>query len=774
MKYKILIENLDCANCANELKEEIEKEFKIENVNVDFISQTVLLDIDEKRLDECIKLISNFEEVKVKKIESFNMNLTTLKIEGLDCTNCARELEEELNKIDGIESNVDFMNMSIRVKYSNQEALNKAIYTINHFEECKVVDEKNNKKESIFKEHKLDIIRLIVSTILFIIAFTIYTLFDSTISLVFTYIIYILAYLVISYPVLINTVKNISKGLIFDENFLMSIASIGAMVLGVINKGDGFQEGVIVMILYELGELLQEIAVGRSRNSITSLMELKSESATLYNNNEMVIVKPEDLKIDDRIIIKVGEKFPVDVVVTEGETSIDMKSLNGESLPKDIGINDEVLSGSINLTNAVIGKVIRVYNDSAVKKILDLVENSTSKRSKNEKFITKFAKYYTPIVCILAIVVATIIPTISGLINGFEYDIYASWIYKALNFLVISCPCALVISVPLSYFGGIGKAARKGILVKGSTSLDEIATADIIAFDKTGTLTVGTFEIINSSNDEALKYATALEKYSKHPIALSFGNKETSYEAKDVKEYIGKGLIGKVNEDTIYVGNEKLLNENGIKYYKNNSVSTVIYVARNKEYIGYIEIDDVIKHQAKDLIKSLKEDGIKKTVLLSGDSQSRAEHIKDELGLDEAKGNLLPQEKIDEANKLKEFGKLIYVGDGVNDAPVMTISDSSISMGKIGSDAAIEASDIVLISDNLGQISEIRKISKKTRRIVFENIIGALFVKFLIMILDLTWGLMFDGANFPMIASIFADVGVMLLCVLNSMRLMKK
>lgn len=774
MRYKIKIEGLDCANCASELEESLIDKFDLEYVDVDFMNQTIIIEIEEKDIDRCIDLVSHFEEVKVISYESFKNNMVTLKIEGLDCASCASELEEELNKIDGIESNVDYMNMKVYLRYSSNDSYIKACDTINNFEECKIIENKNIKEETLFSIHKFDIYRIILSIIIFIPSFILYLKGSSQVTLVISYVLSITSYLIVAYPVLINTIKNVSKGIIFDENFLMTLASIGAMVLGIINNGEGFSEGVMVMILYSIGELLQSIAVGKSRNSIKSLMELKSEYANLINGDDLKIVKVEELSVGDLIIVKVGEKFPVDSIITDGESSLDMKSLNGEAMPKDVKIGDEVLSGSINLSKVLTAKVIRSYNDSAVKKILDLVENSTSKKSKNEKFITKFAKYYTPIVAILALVLASIIPTIISLSSSFNYEIYREWIYKALNFLVISCPCALVISVPLSYFLGIGYAARKGILVKGSTSLDELTSAKIIAFDKTGTLTEGVFEIVNYSSEECLQVASSIEKYSKHPIAKAFDSVNSIKEAADIKEVIGKGLIGKIDNKIALVGSASLLDDYNINFERIESVSTVIYVAYENKYLGYIEIDDKIKPDALDAIESLKSNGINKTIILSGDNIKRVNYIKDKLNIDIAKASLLPQEKCDEANKIKEEGKFIYVGDGVNDAPVMTIADCSVSMGKIGSDAAIEASDIVLIKDDLNSIVDAMKIAKKTRRIVFENIIASLSVKFLVMILDLIWGYIFIGSNFPMIASIFADVGIMLLCVLNAMRLMKK
>ena len=689
----------------------------------------------------------------------------------MDCANCARELEEELNKLDNIEASVDFMNMKV-VLYSDSEmAINKAKYVINHFEEVQIVDEDNESKES----HKKDYIALAISGVLFIAAILISNFVSAFAGKVVSYILYILAYVVVGHEVLINTVKNLSKGRIFDENFLMTLASLGAMVLGFINDGDGLFEGVAVMYLYELGELLQSLAVGKSRNSITKLMDLKSNVAILIKDGEQQVVAPEELKVDDIILVKVGEKIPVDGIIVKGDTSLDLKSLNGEAIPKDVKVGDEVLSGAINLNKVIEVKVVREYKDSTVAKILDLVENSSQTKAKPEKFITKFAKYYTPIVVMAAVVVASIVPTIICAVGGaFTWATYSTWIYNALCFLVISCPCALVISVPLAYFAGIGRSARNGVLIKGSTSLDELAKANIVAFDKTGTLTQGIFSVKSSSSDEALNIAKALESFSSHPIARAFDNIKQVYKAEDVEEISGKGLKGVISKAQVLVGNKKLMEDNNIDIKDVDSLSTIIYVAKDGKFVGYIEIDDILKDGAKEAIAALRNEGATHLAMLSGDNQKRAQAIADELSLDSCYGALLPDQKLQKAEELKAQGGLIYVGDGINDAPVMTAANCAISMGSIGSDAAIEASDVVLISDDLSLIAKSKKISKKTRKIVFENIIGSLFVKFAIMILDLTWGLIIPGAVFPMIVSVIADVGVMLIAVLNSMRLLIK
>ncbi len=768
------ITGLDCANCARELEEEISKIAGVGQASVDFMAQKVYVDCDGATLEKVKEVCNDFEEVKV--VEEAPAPAATpgdetlrgekLKITGLCCANCARELEEDLNKIDGATATVDFVNMQVVLKASSPEAREKAIYAITHFEEVKIVTDGAGRK-SLFKEKLKDIICLIVAAALFIPALVLDLAgiaeanFAARISV---YVLYAVSYLAVGHPVLWATVKNIAKGKIFDENFLMTLASVGAILLGIF-AGDGFMEGVAVMLLYQLGELLQAVAVGSSRNSITKLMNLKSETATLLEGESQRVVSPEELRVGDVILIKAGEKVPADCRVKRGESSLDMKSLNGEPLPRQVRVGDEVLSGSINLSGVIEAEVVREYKNSAVAKILELVENSTAKKSKPEKFITKFAKYYTPVVCLLAAVVAGLVPTIYCAVNAsFVWETYRDWIYKALNFLVISCPCALVISVPLSYFGGIGRCAKFGILVKGSTCLDELALATVAAFDKTGTLTEGTFNVVNYTDDETLKLAAACEKFSSHPIAAAFAEVETDLKVTGAEEVAGKGVKCQLGEKTLLCGNIKLLNENGVACAEKDSLSTVVYVALGGEFVGTVEIDDRVKDGAREAVQELKKSGVTYTQMLTGDRKERAAAVAESVGLDGFKAELLPDEKLEEAVSLNARGKLLYVGDGINDAPVMTAADCAASMGAVGSDAAIEASDIVLVSDNLGLIPKGRKIAKGTRRLVIENIAGSLVVKVAIMALSVAI------LGFPLIVSVVADVGVMLLAVLNAMR----
>lgn len=768
-KYKI--EGLDCANCARELEEELNKLDGVASATVDFIGKKVIVDCSENAIDPVLYCCNHFEEAEITgEITDGASGVATvkdgkkIKISNLCCANCGRELEEELNKLESVSATVDFMNMTVVLRAESTAAYDSAVHCITHFENVKIVEEGVERKKSVFRENLKDIIAVIISAVFFIPAVILDFLKPGGIAVYFTYVLYGVAFAAAGYIVLWNTARNIIKGKIFDENFLMTLAAVGAIVLG-ITTGDGLFEGVAVMLLYRIGELLQSVAVGSSRRSISRLMDLKSETATLIRGAEQLVVSPESLVAGDKILIKAGEKVPVDCRVLTGESALDMKSLNGEALPREIKAGDEILSGSINVSGVITAEVVREYKNSAVAKILELVENSTAKKAKPEKFISTFAKYYTPIVVIAALIVAGIVPTIvCAVIGEYTWATYSDWVYRALSFLVISCPCALVISVPLSYFGGIGRCAKSGILVKGSTCLDELAKATVAAFDKTGTLTEGVFAVKTYSSEEALKLAACAEKYSSHPIAAAFAGIETDLAAENAKEIAGRGVSCEVNGKILLCGNARLMEENGVVFDSVDSVSTVIYVALGGQYVGVIEIDDRIKEGAKEDLAALKKSGVTGNYMLTGDGERRAAGVAEELGLDGVYAGLLPDEKLERAQALKERGGLIYVGDGINDAPVMTVANCAVSMGRVGSDAAIEASDLVLVSDKLSLLPEARRVAKGTRRIVMENIVGSLVVKFAVMALSLAI------PAFPLIISIFADVGVMLLAVCNALR----
>lgn len=688
-----------------------------------------------------------------------------LKIKGLDCAGCAAELERRILKTAGVSTaSVSFVNQKIIVECDAQETLEKIVDLINHFEEVKVINDVG-RVEPNAENHKKEWLLIALSAALFFIAFLLEKLAFGLGFEIACYTLYAAAYCIIGYPVLLATVKNVCKGKIFDENFLMTIASIGAVCIGEIS------EGVMVMLLYQIGETLQALAVHASRRSVSELMDLKSEWANVLVGSETKRVKSEQVKIGDVLLVKAGEKVPVDGVLLSNTASLDTKSLTGEAELRGIESGGEVLSGYINAGAVFEMRATREYSDSAVSRILDLVENASSGKAAPEKFITKFARIYTPLVCIFALALATLAPIFSGLIvdHAFYFKDFERWLLSALTFLVISCPCALIISVPLTYFSGIGACAKRGVLVKGATYLDVLSKATVFAFDKTGTLTEGNFTICNATpvagttEEELLAVAAAVECGSSHPIAKAFESVETPYVATEIVEFAGRGLVGKIQEKTVLVGSVELLKAHSVSCPQTDSAYTLVYVAKNGEYIGAIEVGDRVRSQAKTAINALKELGVTHTVMLTGDQEKRAEKIAKEVGMYELNAELLPDQKLKRAEDLKKFGTLVYVGDGVNDAPVMSVADCSVSMGKLGSAAAVEASDLVLISDDLTALSRALKISRKTRKIVVQNIVFSIVMKTAFMALGAI-GLL------PLSLAVFADVGVMLLAVCNSFR----
>ncbi len=590
------------------------------------------------------------------------------------------------------------------------------------------------------------------------------------------FVLYFIVYIYIGYGVLRKAFLNIIHGQIFDENFLMAIATIGAFGLGVYtgiteHKPEGFDEACAVLLFYQIGEWFQSYAVGKSRKSISSLMDIRPDFACLKKEEDCYeIVDSNEVKVGDIIQVKPGEKIPLDGKIILGTSTLDTKALTGESLPQEVSTGMEVISGTINLTSILEIEVQKLFHDSTVSKILDLVENASSQKSKSENFISKFAKYYTPIVVFAALILAVFPPLGIGILQG-NWNTWSNWIYRALSFLVVSCPCALVISIPLSFFAGIGGASRNGILVKGSIHLERLNQANIFVFDKTGTLTKGNFAITEiypeNKKEEILFLACIAEQFSNHPIAMSIKNAypkeiDRDYDLEDIS---GKGIKA-TGKSEILCGNEKLMEEFHIDYIKTENIGTVVYVAENRNFIGYIVISDEIKEESKSIIKDLNSMGVK-TIMLTGDNERIASHVATTLELTKYKASLLPQNKVEEVDKLlKEKSSkdlLCFVGDGINDAPVLMKSDIGISMGGIGSDAAIEASDIVLMQDDLRCIGIAKKIAKKTMRIVTENIWFALIIKLLILVLS-ALGL----AN--MWIAVFGDVGVSVIAILNAMR----
>ncbi len=682
-----------------------------------------------------------------------------LHIENLDCPVCAEALQSDLQKIKGVRfAQVDYVTQTIRVYTDNDEALKKVIKTANNFEEVRVLD---GGRYAVREEKRLsEWLQIGISALLFLLGILFVSVFTFRGAKYIAYALYVGAYLSVGYPVLLSTVKNIAKGRVFDENFLMTLASLGAVALG------EWVEGVAVMLLYQLGELLQSIAVGSSRRSVAKLMELKSERAILLTNGEQKEVTPEELQIGDITLVKAGEKAPADGELLSKNAILDVKSLTGEAELKGVTRGEEVLSGSINAGAAYEMRVLRPYADSAVGKILEMVENVSAGKANSEKFIAKFARYYTPVVCLLAVALAVVAPLVCGLVvdGSLYFYNFPRFLQSALTFLVISCPCALVISVPLTYFSGIGACARKGILVKGATHLDALAKTEIFAFDKTGTITEGVFSVrAVEGGEEVLSLIAAVESASAHPIAKAFSEVKTSLRAEEVVEIAGKGLRAKVDGEEILVGNPRYLEEEGVELPDLEGIYTLVCVAKNGRYLGYVEIGDSLRSSAKESILALKNLGISRAVMLTGDSPKRAKTIANEVGMYEVNAQLLPDEKLKAAERLKGEGKLAYVGDGINDAPVMMAADCAISMGKLGSAAAVEASDLVLISDDLRALPKALSIAKKTRKIVLQNIVFSIVMKVVFMALG-------AAGILPLWLAVFADVGIMLLAVLNALR----
>ena len=601
--------------------------------------------------------------------------------------------------------------------------------------------------------------KIVIALVLFVIALLIPFPYEWINNVVF-----IASYLIVGLEIVLKAIRNITRGKVFDENFLMAIATIGAFGIG------EFPEAVAVMLFYQVGELFQSYAVDKSRKSISSLMDIRPDYANVKKENEVLKVSPEEVKIGELIVVKPGEKVPLDGVIEEGKSMLDTSSLTGESMPQDVSVGDSVLSGCINKSGLLTIKVTKEFGESTVSKILDLVENASSKKSKSENFITKFAKYYTPAVVIIAVLLAIVPPII---IKG---AVFTDWLYRALTFLVVSCPCALVISIPLGFFGGIGGASKKGILVKGSNYLEAIAQTEIVVFDKTGTLTQGNFEVqkieaVDIEKEELLELAAYAENHSNHPISLSvkdaYKNKIDMQKITQTEEIAGLGVKAVIDGKKVLVGNDKLMAESGIEYKKLADIGTILYVAIDNKFAGYIVIADKIKDDSKKTIEILKENNIKKTVMLTGDKKQVGEHVADILGLDEFYTELLPDGKVKKVEELlkqkSEKGKLIFVGDGINDAPVLALADIGIAMGGLGSDAAIEAADVVIMTDEPSKIGNAIQISKKTMRIVRENIIFSLVVKIAVLILTAC------GLS-TMWEAVFADVGVSIIAILNSLR----
>jgi len=697
-------------------------------------------------------------------------------LKGLNCANCASKIENEVSKLQGVsQANLNLMTtkLSLRVEENNAKEIVTTINKIvkSHEPSVKVIEIIENKGAEddschCEQEHEEDN----ENTKLFLIRLLLAVLITGLFSFlkvpdVIRMIAFLVAYVLAGYEVLMIAGKNILKGRVFDENFLMGIASLGAFAMG------EQEEAVAVLVFYGVGELLQNIAVRRSKSNIANLMDIRPDYANLKNGDNISVVAPEQVQVGDIIFVKPGEKIPLDGIIVKGSSFIDTRALTGESVPREVTVKDEVLSGTINTSGVLDIEVTKAFAESTVSKILELVQNASSKKAPSEKFITKFARYYTPIVVFAAVAVAIFPPL-------FGFGAFHTWLYRALSFLIISCPCALVISIPLSFFGGIGGAAKQGVLIKGGNYLDALNMVDTIVFDKTGTLTKGVFQVTKLcpvtgvEESELIRLAAIAEEHSTHPIAksiLDFYNKEIIHSA-EITEKAGFGIVASTSEGIIYAGNEKLMKEIGIEVPELNVTASIVHVAFNEKYMGSILVSDEIKTEVKETIEALKRLGVRRTVMLTGDQKNKAKEIAELCHLDDYRAELLPQEKVAEFERLKEQmagnGKIVFVGDGINDAPVLACADIGIAMGGIGSDAAIEAADIVIMNDDMSKIVTAIKVARKTRRIVTQNIIFALAVKVIIM------ALAFFGITSIWFA-IFADVGVALIALLNALRSMR-
>ena len=686
-----------------------------------------------------------------------------LTLEGLNCANCARKIEEKVGKMEGVkESNLNFttttLNVKLERKVKEEHAINEIKKIVEALEPHVKVEKKISGKTNV-QRAKFEVKpTLIIGTILYLIA--VIGDFKGALALI----LFVASYLLIGGKVVLTAIKNIARGQLFDENFLMTVATIGAFSIS------EYPEAVAVMLFYEIGETIQGYAVNKSRSSISSLMDIRADYANIIIDGKEKKVSPETVKVEDVILVKPGEKVPLDGVVIEGESFIDTSALTGESVPRKIVPNDEILSGGINTSGLLKVKVTKKFGESTVSRILEMVENAASKKADTEKFITKFAKVYTPIVVVLAILIA-VIPSI------FIKDaLFSTWLYRALVFLVVSCPCALVVSVPLGFFAGIGGASKKGVLVKGSNYLELLKDLETVVFDKTGTLTEGVFSVteINTNGidkEKLIEVAAMAESFSNHPIAISiikeYGKEIDKEVIKEYKEISGHGIKAVINNEEVLVGNSKLMNEFNILYNEVDSIGTVVYCAINGEFKGSIVISDKIKENAVEALINLKKAGVKKTVMLTGDNKKTAYKVGEKINIDEVHSELLPLDKVKEVEEImkrsNKNGKLAFVGDGVNDAPVLARADIGIAMGGIGSDAAIEAADVVLMKDDINALVDAINVSKKTNKILWQNIIFALGVKVIVMVLG-TFGI----AN--MWTAVFADVGVTIIAIINSTR----
>ena len=783
LKKELTLEGLDCANCAAKIETQTKSLEGVNNATVEFVSKKLTIEVANKKefnriLGEVTAIVKKIEpDVKVVDADKNKGNKSIIILEGLGCANCAAKIEMEVKNLEGVKfASVDFVSKKLSLatdaNVSFSELNEKIEGIVKKIEpDVKVTFEKNNFKTKT-KENDSDedekgdnrkkqITKLVIGGALFAVGMIFK--FPNWLELT----IFLISYIIVGGDVVLRAIKGIARGQVFSEHFLMSVATIGAFFVG------SYPEGVAVMMFYLVGELFQDMAVDHSKKSISSLMDIRPDYANLKVRNELKKVSPEDVSIGDIIVVKPGEKVPLDGKVIEGISMVDTSALTGESVPRELEPGKDALSGFINNNGVLTVEVTKDYSESTVSMILDLVQNASSRKASTEQFITKFARYYTPVVVFGALALALIPPFV---IPGATFS---DWIYRALVFLVVSCPCALVISIPLGFFGGIGAASKNGILIKGGNYLEALNNVDIVVFDKTGTLTKGVFKVteINAQNsftkNELLEYTAYAESYSSHPIATSiikeYSKEVNKDEIKNYDEISGHGIKVNVKGKEVLAGNIKLMTREKIDFENIEVAGTVVHVAIERKYAGYIIISDEVKEDSKEAIKGLKQIGIKKTVMLTGDNKSIASKISEQLGLDEFFSELLPIQKVEKLEMLDKEkgskGKLLFVGDGINDAPVLARADIGIAMGGLGSDAAIEAADIVIMTDEPSKIASAIKIAKRTRSIVFQNIVFALGVKAIFLVL---------GASgvASMWEAVFADMGVAIIAILNAMRAM--
>jgi len=690
------------------------------------------------------------------------------KLKNLDCASCAAKLEDNLQKLDGVKFvSVNFANLTLTIDTDSLDRVKEKIREIEPEVLVQEIKSATNEEESELAENKIAIIKALLGLFLLIIGLLFKDTLHATPFHVAEYAIFIIAYLVVGWGVLASAIKNIIKGQVFNEHFLMAVATLGAFAI------HAMPEAVSVMLFYVTGELFQDIAVGRSRKSIKSLLEIKPDYANLKSGLEIVRVSPEEVKIGDVIVVKPGEKVPLDGTILDGTSFVDTAALTGESVPRKVKEKDAVLSGMINQTGLITIKVTKPFSESSISKIMELVENATSKKAQTEKFITTFAKYYTPVVVVGALLLAVLPPLL------FAGQTFSDWIYRALVVLVVSCPCALVISIPLGYFGGIGMASRKGILVKGSNFLDALTQVKTVVFDKTGTLTKGEFkvsEVVTSngfSKEEILEYAAYAEANSNHPVAqsitIAYQGKIENHRITKTEEISGHGMKAIVDGKTILAGNDKMLHKENVEHSACQVDGTVVHIAIDRVYAGYIIISDSLKDDAIEAIENLKAKNIQ-TVMLTGDNQFAAAAFAKKLNIDKYFYELLPEDKVKHIEQLikeNKGGKVAFVGDGINDAPVIARADVGIAMGALGSDAAIETADVVLMTDSPSKVALSIDVAKTTRNIVWQNIYFAMGVKLIFIVLGV-----FGVAT--MWEAVFGDMGVALIAVFNAIRILRK